>query len=141
MPVHYPWRGGQGTPLRVRHSRNQPVRWGGPGEEKLLSLETSGPTRAGTGTREHVNTILASTAISVVSVVGGTLRCNATKMRRWRQGQRGSWLQKEEKGKQKSNFGPGLTFQDLEYVVLMNLSVKSIESNLLTPRIGMCTHR
>ena len=71
------------------------------------------------------NTILASTAIPVVNVVGGTLRCNATKMRRWRQGQKNSWLQNEEKGRQKSNFEPvGLTLQDLGICCLDELECK-----------------
>ena len=142
MPVHCPWRGEQGTPLRVHHPRNQPVSWGDPGEGNFFSLETSGPKCAGTGTREHANTILASTAISVVTVVGGTLKCNAAKMRRWWQGQRGSRLQKEEKGRQKSNFGPvGLTLQDLGICCLDELECKIHRVQPPTPpRIGMCTH-
>ena len=114
------WDSPQGPPLKKpAHEMGRPL--GG----KAFQPRTSGPTHAGTGTREHVNTILASTAIPVVNVVGGTLRCNATKMRRWRQGQKNSWLQNEEKGRQKSNFEPvGLTLQDLGICCLDELECK-----------------
>ena len=143
MPVHYPWQEGHGTPLRVHHSRNQPMRWGDPLGGKAFQPRNfrsntcwdwnQGACKYNPYKYRHI-----------CSECGGRHpQTQCSQNEEVATGAKRQLVTKGGRGGQRSDFGPvGLTLQTLEYVVLMNLSVKSTESNLLlTPRRGMCTHR